>query len=109
MQSRPVALGRKGLMRLGQYLAWVERHAGWTLEDMEYLEDKFQEEPWMNWLQLVFAKDQQNAATPFVLLSNGDTNVQQTHINKINLSDQEEQVQIMSLVRIELPYVLLPS
>ena len=36
------------LMRLGQYLAWVERDAGWTSDDMEYLEDQFQEEPWMS-------------------------------------------------------------
>ena len=36
------------LMRLGQNLAWVERDAGWTRDDMEYLEDQFQEEPWMS-------------------------------------------------------------
>ena len=81
------------LHRLGQYLAWVERDAGWTWEDMDYLEDQFQKEPWMNWPQVVFAKDPQNTATPFVLLANGDTNAQRPHINKINLSGQKEQVQ----------------
>ena len=80
------------LMRLGQYLAWVERDAGWTCEDMEYLEDQFQEEPWMNWPQVVFTTGHQNAAIPFILLSNGDTRDQRPSINKIILSGQEEQV-----------------
>ena len=92
-KRRGVTSGDPNLMRLGQYLAWVERDAGWTWEDMEYLEDKFLKEPWMIWPQVVFAKDQQNAVTPFVLLANGDTNVQRPHINKINLSGQKEQVQ----------------
>ena len=87
-------------MRLGQYLAWVERHAGWTLEDMEYLEDKFQEEPWMNWPQVAFTKNQQNAATPFVLLANGDTKAHRPHINNITLSGQEEQVKLIYLAPI---------
>ena len=90
---RSVTSGDPHLMRLGQYLAWVERDAGWTWEDMDYLEDQFQKEPWMNWPQVVFTKDPQNAATPFVLLANGDTNAQRPHINKINLSGQKEQVQ----------------
>ena len=80
------------LMRLGQYLAWVERHAGWTLEDMEYLEDKFQKEPWMNWPQVVFTTGHQNAAIPFILLANGNTNAQRPHISKISMAGQEEQV-----------------
>ena len=92
-KRRGVTSGDPHLMRLGQYLAWVERDAGWTWEDMEYLETQFQEEPWMNWPQVVFAKDQQNAVKPFVLLANGDTSAQQTHINKIIRSDQEVQVQ----------------
>ena len=92
-KRRSVTSGDPHLMRLGQYLAWVERDAGWTCEDMEYLEDQFQEEPWMNWPQVVFAKDQQNAATPFVLLANGGTKAHQPHINKIIPSEQEEQVQ----------------
>ena len=92
-KRRSVTSGDPHLMRLGQYLVWVERDAGWTWEDMDYLEDQFQKEPWMNWPQVVFAKDPQNAATPFVLLANGDTNAQRPHINKINLSGQKEQVQ----------------
>merc|ERR1711981_244331 len=88
-----VTSGDPHLMRLGQYLAWVERDAGWTWEDMEYLEDKFQKEPWMNWPQVVFAKDPQKAATPFVLLANGNMNAQRPHINKTILSGQKEQVQ----------------
>ena len=84
-------------MRLGQYLAWVERHAGWTWEDMEYLEDQFQEEPWMNWPQVVFAKDQQNAAIPFVLIANGDTNALRCGTKKTIPSGQQEQVQPINM------------
>ena len=69
------------LMRLGQYLAWVDRHAGWTLDDIEYLEDQFQEEPWMNWVQVVLADGPENADTPFVLLANSDNNNQRSHAN----------------------------
>ena len=68
-------------MRLGHYLAWVDRHAGWTLDDIEYLEDQFQEEPWMNWVQVVLADGQENADTPFVLLANSDNNNQRSHAN----------------------------
>ena len=80
------------LMRLGHYLAWVERDAGWTWEDMDYLENQFQKEPWMNWPQVVFAKDLQNEIAPFVLLANGNTNAQRPHISKISMAGQEEQV-----------------
>ena len=101
-KRRSVTSGDPHLMRLGQYLVWVERDAGWTWEDMDYLEDQFQKEPWMNWPQVVFAKDPQNTATPFVLLSNGDTNVQRPQINKIALSGQEEQVKLIFMALIEL-------
>ena len=91
-KRRSVTSGDPHLMRLGQYLAWVERDAGWTCEDMEYLEDQFQEEPWMNWPQVVFTTGHQNAAIPFILLANGDTRDQRPSTNKIILSGQEEQV-----------------
>ena len=66
------------LMRLGQYLAWVERDAGWTSDDMEYLEDQFQEEPWINWVQVVLAESPQYGDLPFVLLA-GDNKDQRSH------------------------------
>ena len=80
------------LMRLGQFLVWVERDAGWTLDDMEYLEDQFQEEPWLNWVQVILAD---GADIPFVLLTNGGTNGQQTLVhcpisNSTESSDQEK-------------------
>ena len=83
------------LMRLGQYLAWVERDAGWTSDDMEYLEDQFQEEPWMNWVQVVLADGSQCANMPFVLLTNSGTNGQQSQVqcpisNSAASSDQEK-------------------
>ena len=82
-------------MRLGQYLVWVERHAGWTLDDMEYLEDQFQEEPWMNWVQVVSAENLQNDVKPFVLLANSGTKWQQLHTN--NMSRDEEEVCTLTL------------
>ena len=96
-------------MRLGQYLAWVERDAGWTWEDMEYLEDQFQKEPWMNWPQVVFAKDSQKTAIPFVLLASYDTNEQRPHINKAILSGQQEQVQPIYMAAIELILLLVST
>ena len=96
------------LMRLGHYLAWVERDAGWTWEDMDYLEDQFQEKPWMNWPQVVFAKDLQNEITPFVLLADGVTNAQRPDISKISMSGQEEQVKPFSLVPIWIWICFLP-
>ena len=75
------ASGDPHLMRLGHYLAWVDRHAGWTLDDIEYLEDQFQEEPWMNWVQVVMADGPEKSDAPFVLLANSDTNNQRSHAN----------------------------
>ena len=106
-EDQPRSVDSGDLMRLGQYLTWVERDAGWTWEDMDYLEDQFQKEPWMNWPQVVYAKDLQNEIAPFVLLANGNTNAQQPHISKISMAGQE-QVKPFFWSRYGCGYVLLP-
>ena len=67
------------LMRLGDYLLHVERNAGWEFGDSDILEERFQEEPWMNWVQVVLAESPQNGDLPFVLLANGDNKGQRSH------------------------------
>ena len=79
-------------MRLGQYLAWVERDAGWTSDDMEYLEAQFQVEPWMNWVQVVLAVNPEMRTKPFVVLSSCKDKVNHTECPFYNINGNELQV-----------------
>ena len=84
-------------MRLGMYLAWVDRHDGWSFEDMEYLEEQFQEEPWMNWVRVEFPErlDGGNGA-PFVRLAKGNAKGESSHLNHFtdNSDESRDQEQV---------------
>ena len=57
------------LKPLGEFLAEQER--GWDgKKDFDHLEQKFLEEPWLNWVKVVMVVDPKNSPRPFVLLSN---------------------------------------
>ena len=60
------------LIPLGQCLAWMERGAGWGWEDGDHLEKVFLEEPWLNWLQVVFVVNPEGASKPFALLASSE-------------------------------------
>ena len=62
------AIGDRHLKRLGKFLA--EQEKGWEgKEDFDHLEQKFLEEPWLNWVKVVMVADPQNSPRPFVLMS----------------------------------------
>ena len=63
-----IAIEDPHLKRLGEYLASLE--TGWDWKDFDWLECKFMEEPWLNWVKIVMVKNPANVAKPFVVLSN---------------------------------------
>ena len=53
---------------LGEFLA--EQEKGWDgKEDFDHLEQKFMDEPWLNWVKVVMVANPQNSARPFVLMN----------------------------------------
>ena len=57
------------LMRLGDFLLHTEKNAGWELGDSDLLEERFQEQPWMNWFKVVFAVNPEMKTKPFIVMS----------------------------------------
>ena len=56
------------LKPLGEFLA--EQEKGWDgKEDFDHLEQKFLEEPWLDWVKVVMVADPHNSPRPFVLMS----------------------------------------
>ena len=80
------------LMRLGDFLLHTEKNAGWELGDSDLLEERFQEQPWMNWFNLVFAVNPEMKTKPFVVMSSTRDQADHKECPFFNITGEEVEV-----------------
>ena len=80
------------LMRLGYFLLHMEKNAGWEWGDSDLLEERFQEEPWMNWFKMVFAVNPELKTKPFVVMSSTRDQASHTECPFSNITREKIEV-----------------